>query len=132
MLHLLSLLLVSRLIKTLSNVDGKISNMEQSLRDISNSYSSRRIQGDDKWKIHYPRESTINYTTEDAAHIFSNKENNETSAEKNRDVTEAQKYSWGGKYESKDKPQSYGAEIAIPVVTEMRENSIVGGKINTK
>ena len=107
----------------MSNVDSKISNMEQSLRDFSSSYSSRGIQGDDKWKIHYPRESTINNTEEVAADIFLYKENNETSADQNRDVTEAQKYSWGGKYESKDKPQSYGAEIVNPVVTEMSENS---------
>ena len=104
-------------------MDGKISNMEQSLRDFSNSYSSRGIQGDDKWRIHYPRESTINNTEEVSADIFLNKENNETSADQKRDVTDAQKYSWGGKYESKDKPQSYRAEIVSPVVTEMSENS---------
>ena len=117
-------IIVDRLIKTLSNVDGKISNMEQSLRDFSNSYSSRGIQGDDKWRIHYPKESTFNNNEEVAADIFLYKENNDTSADQKRDVTEAQKYSWGGKYESKDKPQSYGAEIVSPVVTEVSENSI--------
>ena len=79
--------------------------MEQSLRDFSNSYSSRGIQGGDKWRIHYHNESNDQKDVE----RFTEKENsNEASEGKS---TEAQKYSWGEKYENKDQPRPYGAEM---------------------
>ena len=82
--------------------------MEQSLRDFSKSYSSRIIQGGDKWKKHYPNKS--NYHQEDVD-ISKAKENNETTEASEGKSTEAQKYSWGEKYENKDQPRPYGAEM---------------------
>ena len=101
-------------------MDGKISNMEQSLRDFSNSYSRRGIQ--DKWRIHYPNEA--NYAKEEVDR-FTMKENNETSEGQSKDVTDAQKYSWGK--ESRDQPSPYGAETGYDVSTkrtDTNENSI--------
>ena len=101
-------------------MDGKISNMEQSLRDFSNSYSRRGIQ--DKWRIHYPNES--NYTKEEVERLTV-KDMNETSEGQSKDVTDAQKYSWGD--ESEDQPSPYGAETGNEVSTkrtDMSENLI--------
>ena len=92
--------------------------MEQSLRDFSNSYSSRGIQGDDKWRIHYPKASSITNSKEVAAETFLDKDIKETSTDQNRDVTQAQKYSWGENDEIKDKPLSYWADLATPADSE--------------
>ena len=53
------------------------------------------------------------------------KENNKTSEGQGKDVTDAQKYSWGD--ESRDQPQPYGAETGYDVSTgrtDTSENSI--------
>ena len=89
-------------------MDNKISNMEQSLRDFSKSYSSRIIQGGDKWKKHYPNKS--NYHQEDVER-FTAKENNETTEASEGKSTEAQKYSWGEKYENKDQSRPRGCSL---------------------
>ena len=100
----------------MSNVDGKISNIEESLRDFSNSYSGRGNQ--DKWRIHYPNKS--NYTKEEVERLTV-KENNETSEGQSEDVTDAQKYSWGK--ESRDQPSPYWAETGYDVSTKRTDTS---------
>ena len=106
----------------MSNVDGKISNMEQSLRDFSNSYSRRGIQ--DKWRIHYPNESI--YAKEEVERLTV-KENNETSEGQSKDVTAAQKYSWGKENRDQPSPSPYWAGTGYDVSTkrtDMSGNSI--------
>ena len=81
-LNFIDYLCVFRLIKTLSNVDGKISNIEQSLRDFSNSYRHRGMRGGVQRRMHYPNESNSHNTSVVESYsqndnVTSHKENND-------------------------------------------------------